>query len=164
MDESKAERQDRMVRSLFGEAGIPDHVKAGWAAIEQLRKSRLEVGYPLPSGGCFLLGRESVVAGCLAEMHAGLAAMLHLEVDRITMRLDRTPKGYIVPVADITLPDDWLLPLAKDPRQSPDEAAKQYLDACVESASAKFRADVIHRLDHCESLRPEVAQKIESFG
>jgi hypothetical protein len=162
-ENSKTQRmviRDQIARQFFGEAGIPPEMHHGWAALEQLREHREEVGYPLPPGGCLVLSRESVVAGCLAEMHAGLAAALRLETGDIKMKLEATPEGYLKPVADISVPDDWIIPVAKDPRKSPQEAARAYLDEVVKVASAYFREAVVERLNYCDRYRPALAQKV----
>lgn len=162
--EKLAELRDRAVRRFFGEQGIPPHLKEGWAVLEESRRARAEAGYPLPPGGVLLLGVVSVVAGCLAEMHTALADMLHLSVDAIRMRIERDERGGLVPMADIAVPDDWLLPCAKDPAQSPEDATKEFLEKCRALASAHFRANVSERLGSVNTIRPDVAQPLESFG
>lgn len=152
--------RNRAVRRFFGEEGIPDHLKKGWAVLDQLRAHRQQVGYPLPPGGCLLLGRESVVAGAMAEMHSALAMLLHVSVDNIKLKLMRTEQGHLQPVADVQLPEGWLLPAAKDPRKDLDAAARDYIETCVQHLSKIFRKTVSERLGHCESRRPALDQPV----
>jgi hypothetical protein len=157
--EKLEEIRDRAVRRFFGEAGVPPHLAAGWAQLDEDRRLREEIGAPLPPGGVLLLGRESVIAGCMAELHGGLAAMLSISVDRIRLKLDRTPHGRLSPIADIDLPSDWLLPVATS-GDDPDAATERYLAQCVEMANAHFRRSVSARLGSCDTHRPDVAQPI----
>lgn len=162
--EKLAAMRERVVERFFGESGIPDHLKEGWAIFDKNREIRAKVGHPLPPGGVLLLGINAVVAGCLAEMHTALADMLQVSIDNIRMRIERTPEGHLNPVADIDVPSDWLLPIAKDPRSAPEEAAKAYLNHCIEVAQAHFRVSVTKRLATVNTKRSEAAQPVESFA
>jgi len=161
--ESEEAIRDRIARQFFGEAGIPKELKEGWAVLEQLRENRLKVGYPLPPGGCLLLGREAAVAGCLAEMHTALANMLRISVDRIKLRLERNDLGQINPVADIDVPNDWVVPIAGT-KEDPNEAAKTYLAACVRMASHQFRIMISDRLQICDDRRLDIVQEMAPWG
>jgi len=156
--EDEEKLRDKIARDFFGEKGIPPELKQGWAVLEQLRKEREKVNYPLPPGGCLLLGRESVLAGCMAELHTALANMLHMSVDCIRLRLEKDDFGKIRPAADVEPPDDWVIPVAKNVNESPAAAAQRYLQQCLNAGSKWFAAAVSERLDGCESRRTDLEQ------
>jgi hypothetical protein len=156
--EKEAEIRDRIAREFFGEEGLPPHLKEGWAVLEQSRAARAEVGYPLPPGGCLALGRSSVVAGALAEMHTGLARLLNLSVDCIRLRLDRSDGNY-KPVADVEVPPDWVIPVAANVTD-PKQATIDHINRAVEIMTLHWRKIVLERLGAVDRHRADVAQKI----
>jgi len=155
----KEEIVDRVARQFFGEHGIPKHLQAGWAIYQDSRKHREEVGYPLVPGGCLALGVESVVAGCLAEMHTGLAILLNMEPEYIHMKIERTESGQLEPRADVAPPSDWIVPTASG-SLDPDKAAEEYIRRCVVMLSGHFQNTLSQRLARCDDVRTDCLQRI----
>jgi hypothetical protein len=156
--EKEAEIRDRIAREFFGEEGLPKHLREGWAVLEQSREERAKVGYPLPPGGCLTLGRSSVIAGALAEMHTGLARLLNLSVDCIRLRLDKSGGNY-TPVADVEAPKDWVIPVAADVID-PKRAAVDHINLAVEIMTLHWRKTVVERLGVVDGRRSDVEQKV----
>lgn len=149
--QKKAELRDRAAREFFDADGIPPHLKQGWAVLEQARAARAEVGYPLPPGGCFLLGYEATVAGALADLHTLVAQALKMDPKHIRVRLRGTR-----PVAEVAPPKDWLLPIAAKPDESPDVAMKRLLEQIMQPLQVWFRQQLLARLSQCDQVRGDL--------
>lgn len=158
--EKEEEIRNRIARDFFAGGDLPDDLKRGWAVLEQLRKHRQEIQYPLPPGGCFLLGRESVIAGCMAEMHTALSKMLRISPENIKIRLERDEAGHIQPVADIETPGDWIMPVKAHGDKSAEEMTRDYLERFTKIASQWFKETVSQRLSVCEDRREELMQEV----
>ena len=157
-----AEVRNMIAAKFFGEAGIPQNLKRGWAVLEKFRADREKVGYPLPPGGCFVLGVESVVGGCLTDMQRQLAAVLNVPLENITMGLVENNHGGIAPKADVLEPDNWVIPVAANVRDGK-QAAKEYVARAVGLCGRTFTATALERVDHVLKVRPELNQPFEPF-
>jgi hypothetical protein len=158
-------RKDQAVQAFFAESGIPSDLKEGWAIYQQRRKMREGVGAPLPPGGCLLLGREATVAGVMAEAHMKLSAALRIDSKAIKMRLKRNEDGHVNLVADVDPPSNWIIPVAVDRQtQTPQEAAKLYIQRSLMQINTWFRSVVGERLVACEIVRPELQQRVAPWG
>jgi len=161
--EGRESIRNKIAQQFFGEEGIPSEISEGWEVLEEARRVRSEMGYPLPEGGCLVLGTSSVIAGCMAEMHMVLSGKLDLPANSIHLKLTKTEDGRLQPVADIELPEGWLLPRA-DPRRDPGEAVQEYLSQAVQEASRHFRVIVSERLRSCMTRRSEGIQAVEPWA
>jgi hypothetical protein len=169
--EKDAEIRDRIAREFFGEGGIPPGLYQGWAILEDLRKKRAEVGYPLPPGGVMILGYQSVLAGCLAEMHQSLAAVLGVSVDAIRMSVRKDSRGKPVPAASFTPPDDWVIPISfagslkgADRDSVFQEAIGGYVQAAIDRLTGAYWSNMRTRLVACDKIRPELQQPVEPWN
>jgi len=165
--EASVERlKDEAVRAFFGEEGIPPDLKKGWAIYEQRRKERDRVEAPLPPGGCLLLGREATVAGAMAEAHMKLAAALHIDTRAIKLSLKRDEANRINLIADVSPPDDWVIPIAigNQAAQTPQEAAKVYIQSVLRQINLWFRTEVGVRLEASEKIRPELSRPVAPWA
>jgi hypothetical protein len=154
-DSQLEKMRDQMARRFFGEGGVPPHLKEGWAALEQRVKEREAVGYPMPPGGCFILGREATIAGCLADMHMYLARVMNMEASRIKLRIEQSPEGHLIPLMDVDPPDNWVIPIRK---LSGDIRAdmSSYFEKTFDVANQWFREAAVARLKKCEMVREDV--------
>lgn len=151
--------RNRIANQFFGEDGIPPALKQGWIALEQRRKMREQVGYPLPPGGCFILGYQATVAGLMAELHTILARTLKMDPKHIKMQLMKHASGSIYPAIEIDPPKEWLLPITMDIKD-PKVAEQQYLRAIILEGQMWWHKAVKERMPRCDSYRRDLRQPI----
>ena len=166
--ERAAELRDRAARAFFDEAGIPPDLKRGWAVLEERRREREKVRAPLPPGGCFLLGYQAIVAGCLAEIHSILCGWLRLPPSAIRLRLERTEKlglRKFRPVADFEIPDDWVLPVGGEVAQkvlgagaSAVDAPRAFIEKALCAVEGHYYTILRERLEAADLVRVDVLQ------
>jgi hypothetical protein len=167
-----AELKDRAARAFFDEEGIPHDLKQGWVVLEERREQRAKVGFPLPPGGRFFMSYQTVVAGCLAEVHSILCNWLKLPADAIRMRLalvEGIGGSQYKPVADFEIPKDWILPVSGEVVNQvigsrgelrPDEAAKKFIEQSLAAIQDHYQKIVRERIAAVDMVRPELLQPI----
>jgi len=148
----------KVADEFFGEHGIPQHLKDGWAALEENRRVRAEIGIPLPPGGCVLTGFEAVIAGAVAECHTAIARALRLESKYLRLSVNRTAAGLGLN-AVVDPPQSWVLPSAQT-SSNYDEAVKVYVARVTKGASLEFRRLVAERLGCFTRRRSDVDPEI----
>jgi hypothetical protein len=140
---------------------IKEELKAGYEALQDRRRERALAGLPLPLGGTFVLGRHAIVAQCLAEFHNALAKNLDIDVSAIRLRQE----GQRI-VADVSLPDDWLISrmntkfygVLRDVPKDKDEGVyiDQYLFMLLDNLNDIYKYNVATRLMHFCEVRPSL--------
>ena len=146
------EIKDLIVRECK-ESGVKTDPRIGWGAVDKLREHRASVGYPLPRGGCFLLGFESVLAGGMAAVHKGLCDGLNLQADSIEITPD-VGENFSLQIK-IQIPNDWRIPTALM-LDRPELSAQQHIDEAIIRAKQWFVRDALSRLPTCTMIRTDV--------
>jgi hypothetical protein len=152
--EKEAEIRDRIAREFFADTGIPPGMYRGWAILEDLRKKRAEIGYPVPPGGVMLLGYQSVMGSCLAEMHTALAIALGVPPGAITLSVQWDARRRPIPVASFDPPQDWIAPTG-------DIGA--YVGDALNRLRATYWFTLEMRLAAVDKIRPELQQPLEPW-
>jgi len=154
-----ARLRSQIARDFFGEAGIPSDLQEGWDVLEQQRKVRAEVGFPLPPGGTFTLGFDSVIAGATEEFHRSLAQALGVDHALLSIKVVRNGKR-ILPEASL----DWerakiVVPVERG--QTYDEAVAARVYALAAPLIMRYEVSLYERLGVYARKRVDVAQTVE---
>lgn len=157
-----AKMAERGAERFFADHGLPEELMDGWRRYQLRCNERIKVGYPMPPGGCIVLGRESVWAGCLAEFHTGLANLLQIKPEKIKLKIDNAGSLPRV-VAEVEMSELPAVKLAGDPALQDADREKilgQYLAQSVELLNQVFRANLGERLGACEVRREDLIQEV----
>jgi hypothetical protein len=157
---------ERGARRFFSEHDLPAELVEGWKNYQKRVNTRQMIGRPMPPGGTFVMGVESVWAGCMAEFHTALSNLLRVPPSKIKLRVEREGGGDPRVVADVEMDALPEMNLAgEDPKlleANRDQLLKTYLEQTVGLLNRMFRYNLKTRLAACTAIRQDVAQEIRS--